>query len=89
MTGRAARLALAGACAGVLVVGPPRGTSAAFTAQLAVAGNGVTADKLGNYFQVTPGSAVQPGTSTPIATGAPSRACSPSRTSARRRRPRS
>ena len=69
MTGRAARLALAGACAGVLVVGPPRGTSAAFTAQLAVAGNGVTADKLGNYFQVTPGSAVQPGTSTPIATG--------------------
>jgi hypothetical protein len=69
VTGRAARLALVGACACVLVLGPPRGTSAAFTAGLNVAVNKVTADKLGNYFQVTPGSAVQAGTTTPVATG--------------------
>jgi large repetitive protein len=69
VTGRAARLALAGTCAALLVLGPPRGTSAAFTTTLAIGGNEVTADKLGNYFRVTPGTAVQPGTSTPIATG--------------------
>ncbi len=44
-------------------------TSAAFTAQTAVTGNTVTVDTLGNYFQVTPGTAVVANTSTPVATG--------------------
>ena len=69
MTRRAVRLALTCACTCLLVLGPPRGTSASFTAGLSVGANRVTADKLGNYFQVRPGSAVQAGTSTPVATG--------------------
>src|SRR5207245_7696547 len=44
-------------------------TSAAFTAQTAVAANTFTADKLANYFSITPGGLVQPGTTTPVATG--------------------
>ena len=34
-----------------------------------MAGNTVTVDKLGNYFQVIPGTAVQAGTSIPVSTG--------------------
>ena len=41
----------------------------AFTSQKAVTGNTVTVDTLGNYFQVTPGTAVAVNTSTPVATG--------------------
>jgi hypothetical protein len=45
-----------------------RGTSAAFTASLTASGS-VTVDRLGNYFEVTPGAAVRPGTSSPVAAG--------------------
>jgi hypothetical protein len=44
-------------------------SAAAFTSSTSVAGNGVTADALHNYFSVTPGSDVQPGTSTSVASG--------------------
>ena len=56
----------------VLVVvagGSTRMSSAAFTATANVPGNTITADRLSNYFAVTPGSAVRPGTSTPVASG--------------------
>lgn len=56
----------------VLVVvagGSTRMSSAAFTATANVPGNTITADRLSNYFAVTPGSAVRPGTSTPVAGG--------------------
>ena len=49
--------------------GSTRMSSAAFTATTSVPGNTITADRLSNYFLVTPGSAVKPGTSTPIASG--------------------
>jgi hypothetical protein len=49
--------------------GSTRMSSAAFTATTSVAGNTITADRLSNYFQVTPGTAVKPGTSTPVASG--------------------
>lgn len=49
--------------------GSTRMSSAAFTATTSVPGNMITADRLSNYFQVTPGSAVRPGTSTPVASG--------------------
>jgi Bacterial Ig domain len=44
-------------------------SAAAFTSSTSVAGNGVTADALHNYFSVTPGSDVQPGTSNAVASG--------------------
>jgi hypothetical protein len=56
----------------VLVVvagGSTRMSSAAFTATTSVPSNTITADRLSNYFLVTPGSAVKPGTSTPVASG--------------------
>jgi hypothetical protein len=56
----------------VLVVvagGSTRMSSAAFTATTSVPNNTITADRLSNYFLVTPGSAVKPGTSTPVASG--------------------
>jgi hypothetical protein len=49
--------------------GSTRMSSAAFTATTSVAGNTITADRLSNYFHVTPGSAVAPNTSTPVASG--------------------
>jgi hypothetical protein len=49
--------------------GSTRMSSAAFTAATSVSGNTITADRLSNYFAVTPGSAVRPGTSTPVAGG--------------------
>src|SRR5437867_3299047 len=42
-------------------------SAAAFTSSTSVAGNGITADALRNYFSVTPGSDVQPGTSNAVA----------------------
>ena len=67
---RRTAIILLAACAATAVAGAAaRLSSAAFTAQTPVAGNTVTVDKLGNYFQVTPGTAVQAGTSTPVATG--------------------
>lgn len=44
-------------------------SAAAFTSSTSVAGNGITADALRNYFSVTPGSDVQPGTSNAVAGG--------------------
>jgi large repetitive protein len=44
-------------------------SAAAFTRSTSVAGNGITADALRNYFSVTPGSDVQPGTSNAVASG--------------------
>ena len=101
---RLAAILLVAACTAVAVAGFAAHLSGAlFTAQTAVAGNTVTVDKLANYFQVTPGSAVQVNTSTPVASGtvdtlaltfalvprrARSRACSRSRTSRRRAGPR-
>ena len=41
-------------------------SAAAFTSSTSVAGNGITADALRNYFSVTPGSDVQPGTSNAV-----------------------
>jgi hypothetical protein len=49
--------------------GSTRMSSAAFTATTSVPSNTITADRLANYFLVTPGSAVKPGTSTPVAGG--------------------
>ena len=67
---RRTAIILLAACAAIAVAGASaRLSSAAFTAQKPVAGNTVTVDKLGNYFQVTPGTAVQAGTSIPVATG--------------------
>jgi large repetitive protein len=65
------RLVLLGLVAVAVVVagGSTRMSSAAFTATTSVPGNSITADRLSNYFQVTPGSAVVPGTSTPVASG--------------------
>ena len=68
VTRRLVLLALV-AVAVVVAGGSTRMTSAAFTATTTVAGNTITADRVSNYFQVTPGSAVRPGTSTPVATG--------------------
>ena len=68
MTRRLVLLALV-AVAVVVAGGSTRMTSAAFTATTTVTGNTITADRVSNYFQVTPGSAVRPGTSTPVATG--------------------
>ena len=69
MRRRTAIIVLA-ACAAIAVAGASaRLSSAAFTAQKPVAGNTVAVDKLANYFQVTPGTAVQAGTSIPVATG--------------------
>jgi hypothetical protein len=53
----------------VVAGGSTRMSSAAFTATTSVPGNTITADRLSNYFLVTPGSAVRPGTSTPVASG--------------------
>src|SRR5919204_360488 len=53
---------------GSLAVAQVRLRAAAFRARAAVPAS-VTADKLGNYFSVTPGSSVQPGSSTPVASG--------------------
>jgi hypothetical protein len=59
----------AAALAAFLVCGAlTRGTAAAFTSSLTASGS-VTVDRLGNYFQVTPGADVRPGTSTPVAAG--------------------
>src|SRR5919204_6887036 len=56
------RLLLLTALLGILVAGlSARLTSAAFTASTAIGANTVTADKLGNYFSVTPGSSVATG----------------------------
>ena len=67
---RLAAILLVAACAAVAVAGfAARLSCALFTAQTAVAGNTVTVDQLANYFQVTPGSAVQVNTSTPVASG--------------------
>jgi hypothetical protein len=44
-------------------------SAAAFTTAASAGGNGLTVDRLANYFSVTPGSAVQPGTATPVASG--------------------
>lgn len=65
------RLVLTVLVAVALVVagGSTRMSSAAFTATTSVPGNTITADRLSNYFLVTPGSAVRPGTSTPVASG--------------------
>jgi large repetitive protein len=68
VTRRLVLLALV-AVAIVVAGGSTRMSSAAFTATTAVPGNTITADRLSNYFQVTPGSAVRPGTSTPVASG--------------------
>jgi hypothetical protein len=57
-------------CVALVALGLGAGFSAAaFTSSTSVAGNGVTADALHNYFSVTPGSDVQPGTSTAVASG--------------------
>jgi large repetitive protein len=70
MTKRRVAMILLVACAAVVVAGfAVRLSSAAFTAQTPVAGNTVTVDTLGNYFQVTPGAAVVANTSTPAASG--------------------
>jgi hypothetical protein len=67
---RRAAILLVAACAAIAVAGlAAHLSSALFSAQTAVAGNTVTVDKLGNYFQVTPGTAVQVNTATPIAAG--------------------
>lgn len=67
---RRVAIILLAACAAVAVAGyAVRLSSAAFTSQKAVTGNTVTVDTLGNYFQVTPGTAVVVNTSTPVATG--------------------
>ena len=68
MTRRLVLLALV-AVAVVVAGGSTRMSSAAFTATTTVPGNTITADRVSNYFQVTPGSAVRPGTSTPVASG--------------------
>ncbi|MGI8607407.1 MAG: hypothetical protein ACR2L0_09725, partial [Gaiellaceae bacterium] len=68
MTRRIFLLALV-AVALVVAGGSTRMSSAAFTATTTVAGNTITADRLSNYFEVTPGSATRPGTSTPVASG--------------------
>jgi hypothetical protein len=57
------------AVAMVVAGGSTRMSSAAFTATTSLPGNTITADRLSNYFLVTPGSAVKPGTSTPVASG--------------------
>jgi hypothetical protein len=67
---RRAAIILLAACAAIAVAGfVAHLSSALFSAQTAVAGNTVTVDKLANYFQVTPGGAVQVNTSTPVASG--------------------
>ncbi|MDX6512550.1 MAG: hypothetical protein QOE36_2054 [Gaiellaceae bacterium] len=64
------QLQLVAALAAIVVcAGATLATHAAFTAALPVPGNVMTVDSLANYFQVTPGTAVQPGTSTPVASG--------------------
>lgn len=68
MTRRLALLALVAVA--VFVAGSStRMSSAAFTATTTVPGNTITADRLSNYFMVTPGSALRPDTSTPVASG--------------------
>jgi hypothetical protein len=58
------------ACVCLTALGLGAGFSAAaFTSSTSVAGNGITADALRNYFSVTPGTDVQPGTSTAVASG--------------------
>src|SRR5438034_679240 len=57
-------------CVCLVALGLGAGLSAAaFTSSTSVAGNGVTADALHNYFSVTPGSDVQPGTSNAVSSG--------------------
>jgi Bacterial Ig domain len=57
VSGRRVLLPFAGiACAALLAVsGSARMSSAAFTSNLTIAGNGVTVDRLSNHFEVTPG----------------------------------
>jgi hypothetical protein len=62
--------ALLAAVLAVFVLGSAtRPSAASFTAALSVGSNSLTVAAVRDYFQVTPGTAVQPGTSTPVASG--------------------